>query len=482
MLRWLIPLLLAVSLAGPVLAQAHGRSIPEAIEADALIAEVEAMWTSGDRDRIEAKLRDALGLRMLALGDDDLGVADVLGRLGRNEWNRKRWSRAEEFFARALAISEPKNPVSAETARLIGDYAAVLRETGKLEAAEQRVRQSLDLRRKLLPPGDLWVAAGLENLTLTLLRAGRFAEAEQAAAEGLAIRQAALGTQHEATLRSARQLEAAEVAQLPWWHWRRIAWRALADAEQWAAPAWIASMLIFVGMSLPWVAARTPGGISPLRPISLIAAILLGGYSIALGGHFLAAGWFPDLHRNERQVGKIFGLLGAGGTWWLLSHVQWVLAGCPTMPVDPAAEFAAVLKTMPQVRRAIRVGNWWVALPSVLIMVASIMWVVIAAVSTREFVRPEWMVFLACFGVVISILLGWLWWSITVPRWRIWSLRRIEDMEVWERAAAGSIVVPMHTALGRFCRRTEWWTPALRAEAAAIIAARWPTRSGVPYP
>lgn len=475
MVRWLVALLvLALSGAG-AWAQASTEAAAEAATAEALIAEVEAMWTSGDKDVIEAKLREALGLRMLTLGDDDLAVADVLGRLGRNEWNRQRWERAADFFARALAIAEPRDPGSADTARLIGDYAAVLRETGDIGAAERRVRQSIDLRRALVPPGDPWIAAGLENLTLTLLRAGRFAEAEQAAREGLAIRRAALGPEHEATLRSARQLEAAEVSQLPWWHWRHVAWRALADAEQWAAPAWVASMLIFLVMCLPWVEARTPGGLYPLRPITLIAAGLLGGYCIAIGGAFLAAGWFPDFYRQEgRQVGKIFGLIGFGATWWLLSHLQWILAGRPPKPVDPNA---LLLRAMPQVRRAIRVGNWLVALPSMLIMVGGCILSVMIAVRTQRLVESNWLPAIVCAGGFVSIVLGWLWWSIAVPRWRIWSLRRIEDPEVWERAAAGSIVLAPHSSLGRFCRRTEWWTPALRAERDAIVAARWPAQS-----
>ncbi len=475
MVRWLVALIvLALSGAG-AWAQASTEGAPDALAADALIAEVEAMWTSGDKGVIEAKLREALGLRMLALGDDDLAVADVLGRLGRNEWNRQRWAEAEAFFARALAIAEPKDPVSAETARLIGDYAAALRETGKPYAAEQRARQSIDLRRKLLLPDDPWIAAGLENLTLTLLRAGRFAEAEEAAREGLAIRQATFGPAHEATLRSARQLETAEAFQLPWWDWKRVGWRSLAHSVQWAIPAWIASMLIFLVMWHPWVEARTPNRLHQLGLVVLIAAVLLGGYVFAIAGAFFTAGWFLDFyHREGSRLNVLFGAIGAVATSWLLFRLRWILAGRPPPPVDPVVEFAAVLKTLPQVRRAINVGWIWVMLPALLIMILCFaVPIVVAKWSTPS----GWTIVIVCAGMAAGFLLSWLWWSVWVPHWQIWSLRRIEEIDFWEQAAIrDGVLNSRFTPWGRFFCRTEWWTPALRAEAHAIIAARWPGR------
>lgn len=28
---------------------------------------------------------------------------------------------------------------------------------------------------------------------------------------------------------------------------------------------------------------------------------------------------------------------------------------------------------------------------------------------------------------IIPFLLGWLWWSVAVPRWRVWALERVDD-------------------------------------------------------
>src|SRR5215475_11546149 len=93
-------------------------------EADALIRDVEALWTGGDRMVIDAKLRRALEIREAQCGPDSPLVADVLGRLGRNAWNRRDLTTAEQMFRRALAIDEQAQPDSFDTARLLGDLGA----------------------------------------------------------------------------------------------------------------------------------------------------------------------------------------------------------------------------------------------------------------------------------------------------------------------------------------------------------------------
>ena len=29
----------------------------------------------------------------------------------------------------------------------------------------------------------------------------------------------------------------------------------------------------------------------------------------------------------------------------------------------------------------------------------------------------------------LPIVIGWLWWSIALPRWRVWALERVDDPE-----------------------------------------------------
>ncbi|MGH6882354.1 hypothetical protein [Hypericibacter sp.] len=56
----------------------------------------------------------------------------------------------------------------------------------------------------------------------------------------------------------------------------------------------------------------------------------------------------------------------------------------------------------------------------------------------------------------LAVALGWLWWSISVPRWRLWALERADD---WPRvkwwAVATGIVWTDKTSWGRLMGRTE---------------------------
>jgi len=51
---------------------------------------------------------------------------------------------------------------------------------------------------------------------------------------------------------------------------------------------------------------------------------------------------------------------------------------------------------------------------------------------------------------VAGFVLAWLWWSVTVPRWRIWAYERVEDIqELKEQAVSVGLTWPMGHAFNR---------------------------------
>ena len=73
--------------------------------------------------------------------------------------------------------------------------------------------------------------------------------------------------------------------------------------------------------------------------------------------------------------------------------------------------------------KAVAVGWLLVNIPALLIIVFGL---VIGSILVPDAV---WL-FLA-----VSVLLGWMWWSFTVPRWRRWSLNRGADPSRLQRWA-----------------------------------------------
>jgi hypothetical protein len=62
--------------------------------------------------------------------------------------------------------------------------------------------------------------------------------------------------------------------------------------------------------------------------------------------------------------------------------------------------------------------------------------------------QPQWWAF-----VIVGFVVGWLWWSFTVPRWRRWAQEKGIDRDKLHRAAlATGLVWPR----GSFLEKTEF--------------------------
>ena len=56
------------------------------------------------------------------------------------------------------------------------------------------------------------------------------------------------------------------------------------------------------------------------------------------------------------------------------------------------------------------------------------------------------------FAIIPSILLGWVWWSWALPRWRLWAVKRVDDIELlFNKAIQAQLMWPA----GHFFQKTE---------------------------
>ncbi len=53
---------------------------------------------------------------------------------------------------------------------------------------------------------------------------------------------------------------------------------------------------------------------------------------------------------------------------------------------------------------------------------------------------------------IVGFIVAWLWWPLSVPKWRLWAMQRVDDIsELKERAVGAGLTWPD----GHFFERTE---------------------------
>ena len=117
--------------------------------------------------------------------------------------------------------------------------------------------------------------------------------------------------------------------------------------------------------------------------------------------------------------------------------------------------------------RAFWIGTLWINIPVLTIMFGG--WGLPAlVVSVFEhdippYVSPYLLFPLLGIWAVGPLVAAWMWWSINVPKWRIWALERVADWPALEQSAVGGgLIWDENTLLGRTCARTEIWSAADR--------------------
>jgi hypothetical protein len=107
------------------------------------------------------------------------------------------------------------------------------------------------------------------------------------------------------------------------------------------------------------------------------------------------------------------------------------------------------LKGTVSVDRAVTIGLLWVNGPVFLLMLGPIAAFMAAASAGLVPVPLLW---LGVCVFVVGWLLAWLWWSLTVPKWRLWAYERvIEIVELKHSAVKAGLTWPD----GHIFERTE---------------------------
>ncbi|QGZ93290.1 hypothetical protein [Terricaulis silvestris] len=115
--------------------------------------------------------------------------------------------------------------------------------------------------------------------------------------------------------------------------------------------------------------------------------------------------------------------------------------------------------------RVVTLGGLFVNLPGMIILFGG-WWLEFYFVERYEVqinLGPVLNVSVAVIALAMPLVLAWLWWSVTVPRWKIWALARCRDWPTLERVAIRDrLIWDERDWFGRAMARTEIWTPNLR--------------------
>jgi serine/threonine-protein kinase len=157
----------------------------------------------------EDLVRESLGIRAAAFGEDSLEYALSLRSLGMLHYARDEAAPAAEAFSRSLAIHRRRaGETHADIASLANDLAATNRMLGRRDEAEALHREALALRRRAAD-GSLEVAESLNNLAMIRMDRREWEPALELLQESLSIRRRILGPEDSLTLQSMSNAAAA---------------------------------------------------------------------------------------------------------------------------------------------------------------------------------------------------------------------------------------------------------------------------------
>lgn len=122
----------------------------------------------------------------------------------------------------------------------------------------------------------------------------------------------------------------------------------------------------------------------------------------------------------------------------------------PLSSLDSNTESSSQLmkpRFSPEVHAAIFQGFKWINLPVMLIMLGTISLMLISGLLISS-------VIIMGISLPVGLILGWLWWSYSVPRWRKWALAQpgVEPDALQTAAEVSGLVWPK----GHFLEKTEF--------------------------
>ncbi|MCY1646688.1 hypothetical protein OVA11_06250 [Caulobacter sp. SL161] len=103
----------------------------------------------------------------------------------------------------------------------------------------------------------------------------------------------------------------------------------------------------------------------------------------------------------------------------------------------------------PAEKLAVRAGYWRVTLPVWLVTMALI-WPPILYLGVEQAFDTSGGLRIVCGFLVAGLAAGWMWWSFSAPRWRLWAYQRVTDLAKLEQlAVADGLVWPVSHPLTR---------------------------------
>ena len=152
---------------------------------------------------MERMAREALRLARSTPGEENLAVADALGRLGDALQHLEINDEAEAVLRQAIAMERKlRGGESLQEAAALYHLGYVVSSRGKLAEAETSARTALAMRRKLLGNEHTEVARSLDALSYLLKVQNKLPEAEALLRESLSIRKQLFGEKHPELARS----------------------------------------------------------------------------------------------------------------------------------------------------------------------------------------------------------------------------------------------------------------------------------------
>ncbi len=168
---------------------------PEIAESLDLVALLERQ--AGRLDAAERLHREALAIKLAALGEDDPGVAETHNLLGIARRWRGDFAGAEAEYRLALGIwRRAYGEDHPKVAMALNNLALVLHVRGDHAGARRIFEELLPLRRRLLGPEHPDYQVTLANYAKLLHDSGDLTGAERVYREALAIGEKALGPEH----------------------------------------------------------------------------------------------------------------------------------------------------------------------------------------------------------------------------------------------------------------------------------------------
>ena len=126
---------------------------------------------------------------------------------------------------------------------------------------------------------------------------------------------------------------------------------------------------------------------------------------------------------------------------------------------------------------AVQRGYWTVSLP-VWLLLMGFMWPPILYFGVDAAFNTSRGLCAIGLGLLLGIIAGWAWWSVTAPRWRLWAYQRVTDLHLLEQlAVADKLVWPIDHVFTRTELRRGLLRERLMAYEASMHHVRCPPQA-----